>query len=149
MSEHNLLPEWNDLPDECRSALRKAAGWFVRDGEDGQCALDMYNELRKAMPPQSFPLFRDPAPAARTSPLLKREQMARAPFEVGAPPHQFWADVGLDKRELYLCMADTALQHAAPSRETISIAISAIKASQAEDYYNNYEKAQQELEALL
>lgn len=64
MSEHNLLPDWNDLPDECRSALRKAAGWFVRDGEDGQCALDMYNELRKAMPPQPFPLFNAPAPQA-------------------------------------------------------------------------------------
>lgn len=43
------------------------------------------------------------------SELLKREKMARALFEVGAPPHQFWDDVGLDKRELYLCMADAAL----------------------------------------
>lgn len=41
--------------------------------------------------------------------LLKRETMARALFEVGAPPHQFWDEVGLDKRELYLCMADVAL----------------------------------------
>jgi hypothetical protein len=52
------------------------------------------------------------------SELLKREKMARALFEVGAPPHQFWDDVGLDKRELYLCMADAALSqgssHLAP-----------------------------------
>lgn len=53
----NLLPEWNDLPNECREAMCKAAGWFTQDWEAGQCALDMYNELRKTMPPQRFPLF--------------------------------------------------------------------------------------------
>lgn len=52
-----VLPEWNDLPDECREALRKAAGWFTEDWEAGQCALDMYYELRKTFPKQVFPLF--------------------------------------------------------------------------------------------
>lgn len=56
-----MLPDWNDLPNDCREAMIKAAGWFTEDWESGQCALDMYNELRKALPPQIFPLFKTTA----------------------------------------------------------------------------------------
>lgn len=45
--------------------------------------------------------------------LLQREWMAKALFEVDAPGHLEWEDVGLDKRERYLCLADTAINKAA------------------------------------
>ena len=43
-------------------------------------------------------------------PLLQREWMARALFEVDAPDHLEWDDCGFDKRERYLCLADAALR---------------------------------------
>ena len=59
----NLLPDWNDLPNECREALCTAAGWYTEDWEAGQCALDMYNKLRETLPPQRFPLFEASSPS--------------------------------------------------------------------------------------
>lgn len=52
-----MLPEWNDLPDECREALCKAAGWTTEPWDAAQCALDIYGELRRTLPPAVFPLF--------------------------------------------------------------------------------------------
>ncbi|MCX7322199.1 MAG: hypothetical protein NT113_22905 [Hyphomicrobiales bacterium] len=43
-------------------------------------------------------------------PLLQREWMAQALFEVDAPDHLEWEDVGIDKRERYLCLADAAIR---------------------------------------
>jgi len=51
------LPDWNDLPDDCKNALRKVAGWYTEDWHAGQLALDMYTELRRTLPQQKFPLF--------------------------------------------------------------------------------------------
>lgn len=45
-------------------------------------------------------------------PLLQREWMAQALFEVDAPDHREWEDVWLDERERYLRLADTAIQKA-------------------------------------
>jgi len=53
--------------------------------------------------------LRAPAQCTRQSPLLRREQTARALFEVDALPHFEWGDVGIDKRERYLCLADAAI----------------------------------------
>lgn len=43
-------------------------------------------------------------------PILQREWMAQALFEVDAPDHLEWEDVGIDKRERYLCLADAAIR---------------------------------------
>lgn len=45
-------------------------------------------------------------------PLLQREWMAQALFEVDAPEYREWEDVWLDERERYLRLADTAIHKA-------------------------------------
>jgi len=52
------LPDWNDLPNEARSAACKAPAWFgVAEWERGQCALEVYEAIREHVPPAIFPLF--------------------------------------------------------------------------------------------
>jgi hypothetical protein len=72
VSKNTLLPDWDDLPSECCEAMRKAASWYVEDWHTGQCAHDMYEELRKTLPAQPFPLFQ--RTATDSDELLARQE---------------------------------------------------------------------------
>lgn len=61
----NHLPDWNDLPAECKEAMTTAASWFTDDWSAGQCALDIYIKLQQTLPAPSFPLFDTTRPEAR------------------------------------------------------------------------------------